>query len=270
MGLDWCVQDKVREGKEAEHAMVAAQLAETPDGDEEGREMNRRRLRVLSICPGETLRAPRIGHDDVATKWFYEHMYQENRARAELHEEDAERSYWMRDFEDVIEEHKGRYVIALTSYAKSTVTGIMDDGVGFRGKVVGYSDFVSEALKSEAYEDHNAEATLDYGRRLQMHLCEVVRDRHVEFEGLDDAQLCELYSSIKNKLHETVEEQKPARLAKDGACWEARNQLFNDLRARLPEHHQTLVADDGPGYIFQAVDWLLFWSSRGHGFHAWY
>src|SRR5204863_424213 len=61
----------------------------------------------------------------------------------------------------------GLAVVELADYDLSTVMGVAAPELSFRGQVVGGADDqLDEQLTGEAYEDHDAARTADYGQRL--------------------------------------------------------------------------------------------------------
>lgn len=278
MGLDWCVRDKPRPGFEERVIELREEVESLSVIPEEKRDEKRLRdlakeLDAATICPGETINAPRVGIDEAATRWFLEEVYQPRREGIKTTDSALAREYWSREFEDVLEDEKGKYVIQLSSYDKSTCTGIAANGVSFRGKMVGYCEtWIEEGLRNEAYEDHEAAETLDYGKRLQAEICERVRNRNIEFSTLGNDFIFKRFLDTRASLRKQVEEKMPStpEFTSDPEFWSRRQVLAESLIHRLPGPDRILQADETLGSAIDASEWLVFWGARGHGFHAWY
>lgn len=265
MGLDWCLRDKPAAGKAAEFVAIRAQLEDCEDSDEINK--LRAELEQVSTTPAATLGAPRIGIDEKATEWFRK-QYEEAHAHvtgpeaAEIPNRHFVK-FWSQPWEKVLEHEHGKYVIDLVDYNKSTVTGFMLVGpTSFRGKVIGYSECLTDELKHEAYEDHTAEEAIDYGQRMQNRLVMHFRETYLEFKDWAIGDMQAEIGRLRKEGQRIREEsdfvpEHPWDSHRDVAAWEE----------ALPAHSKALLS---AAYDFDGAAWLIFWGERGHGFHAWY
>tara|TARA_B100000131_G_scaffold221323_1_gene212853 strand:- start:39188 stop:39952 length:765 start_codon:yes stop_codon:yes gene_type:complete len=199
MGLDWCVRDKTIESQEVNLMFADAQLNKLMEERSEDfiafckelgedvptiypnplvdrwektpnainiLERTRKWRLAKSVCvvtPMDTLGAPQIGMSKEADEWAREH-YKEV---ASSPGGEALRAKYP-TVEDYIMDSQGKYVSELATRKEGMVgpSGICVGPESFRGKVLGYIDWLDEALVSEAWEDHSPEDLLDYGERL--------------------------------------------------------------------------------------------------------
>ena len=171
MGLDWVLdKHKARPGFEDRYATVTQRLAdmrndgaESPDLEEE--------LKKISISCYETVGAPRVGIDEEATEWYRKNNYEPAQADAisgKLDGRPEAKEFWLRPFEECLEDHKGQYVMELAREkgGEAAVSGIAVQSIDFRGKMMRYVEGLEEGLVNEAWENHTAEECVDYAKRL--------------------------------------------------------------------------------------------------------
>jgi len=264
MGLDWLVDAKVKEGREAEHGKLVEELAllqqrhETLWGawlvetgkersyataqeyreEDESKEILAE-LEVLTvkkddclISPMETLGAPRVGYDAPATEYATKEWTEAQEQFKKMHPQ--QRAYWDRPLEEYLKDIHGYYVPQLVkSNGLGRVTGIADVGSeSFRGKVLSWAEhIIGEEMVNEAYSDHEADALVDYAERL--------RDRAAAYAEEKDLKW------VVTARQDLSDEEFNTKLGDNEDLW---NLL----------------------YCFDAADWAEFWGSNGHSMHAWY
>jgi hypothetical protein len=173
MGLDWCLVNKPKDGHAEEARSLRQALNVLNDGSEFSERLKciiRRRLSSVTVLPCEVVQAPKV----------------------------KDRPDWQQKLAEILEEHKRREIAAgrgdnrwqkvtLEEFlktnaekydceacpAKSEISGLFCRPCEFRGKVIGYMDFLG-CLADEAYEDKSPEQMLDYARRLEEKRQEIV------------------------------------------------------------------------------------------------
>jgi hypothetical protein len=187
MGLDWLLKKHAaKAGRETEFHRITDKLAAL-DADAGLTDEQRTALRAdlenaleqLAITPYEVIGAPRIGIDDKATEWFRKHCYQPAQERQLPGEGFV--AHWCRPFEVVLADEHGKYVVELANDQRGlgAITGMLTSRLDFRGQAIGSAKCLPEHLKNEAYDEHDAEGSLDYATRLEAALLEV-DDEHLE------------------------------------------------------------------------------------------
>lgn len=245
MGLDWCVEARIREGKEckipereAEVERLAGLLEDSwtkflaDEGEEhhahvfpnptmdkwkelqetkDARGILREAQELLDQCyisPFETIGAPRIGIDDAATDWFVR---------------EARKQQAPQDIDTLLKENHGKFVpdLATNKGGHGSITGMLGSDISFRGKIIGQSVIVPGNLSAEAYADHTDEELLSYGHALMYAAEEYAIEHDIPWPLNKGA-------SIKTEAEE-------------------------DLK-----------------YLVDGANWCIFWGEHGHGMHAWY
>lgn len=236
MGLDWMLDNKIKEGFEEEVKQLGGELqlldkslqvmfgaycrkqgVEIPcvyqdpivqefHQTQACRDIRakmatlRARIESMVITPMQTVEAPRIGFDDAATAWAVEH-WEKNQNGETL--------------EDFLKRNNGLYVAELAKHQDGfgAVTGCFAEADSYRGKMLGFcKDVLSDSMISEAWGDHTPEQLVDYAKRLKA-----------------AADLFE-----QSRTTTTDEENKQLKTVRDAARW------------------------------------AHFWGSNGHGMWAWY
>lgn len=187
--MDWIlVKRKARPGAESRFQFLDAAFKRMSADDVEPSEAAQAEYEAVSISVYEEIGAPRVGIDKEATEWFREHVYEPTRHEALGSQpglfEDPEshrgwKDYWLRPFEEVLADQKGRWVVDLAKEKDglAKVVGILGGPLDFRGKVVsGNYDIIGCDLADEAARNHAPEECVDYARRLE----EALRDRKDE------------------------------------------------------------------------------------------
>ena len=192
MGLDWCVNDKTVEGKDVERARLGSVLQDLQQSEDaayatwlekEGYERPhhypnpisdewvktsdatafRRRMDMLAkemercvITSMQTLGAPQVGSDKVA----------DDHVRAQWGEyDDLQEKY--PTVEEYLEATKGKYIPHLVeSDGIGAVTGMAVGSDSFRGKVLGYMEWLPEDVRDQAYSNMSPEELMTYGAEL--------------------------------------------------------------------------------------------------------
>jgi len=194
MGLDWCVRDKVNAGMDAsvkfaeahlkkvnseiteewakyadkalqENPEVSTHIFPNPVDDafrktDIFKELDKKRSHWESVrepnvtSPMETLGAPRVGYDDIATE-YAKKQYGESEKLREL----------FPTIEQFLEDRKGFYVPQLVSSdGIATVTGIFTGAESFRGKEIANMACLHEmGFDEDCYADRNADELYELG-----------------------------------------------------------------------------------------------------------
>jgi len=193
MGLDWMVEAKVLPTKEREH-QVATRLFRAAEAERDRREEDyfekrgvahteedaRRRfedfqntcegaafirtvnecyatLQGLEVSAASTLGAPVVGRDEKADAWVKENW-------KSLRQFSSETEALTKLKGDSVFEPK--LLTAESRKGLGTIRGIAAGVTSFRGKELGFIDWLPEHLVDEAYTDHTSEQLADYGARL--------------------------------------------------------------------------------------------------------
>ncbi|AWK02861.1 hypothetical protein HYN56_00980 [Flavobacterium crocinum] len=138
----------------------------------------------------ETIKAPRVGYDQIANDWIRERY---NESDKELSEE------------DFLKEYNGFYVIELSKEpdAVPIYRAMGQDENVFRGQFLSDCvDVIGEDLVNEAWDTKFADEALDYGNRLMEKALKIARENNLEYlknekyppENADE-------TSIESKLH---------------------------------------------------------------------
>lgn len=198
MGLDWVLhKDKPKEGSEERFEELEKALRSEGLSDKKRKKLEKE-LEEVSISAYSVLGCPRIGIDEAATNWFRSKLYPSNKEYAEKGAPtDAFVKYWSRPVEEVLKDEIGKWVPELAGSKEgiASITGMLTSPLDFRGKVIGYCDFVDSALQEEAYSDHTGEEAEDYGKRL---------------EGCLQIQTKKMSSKTKKEFHAEIEYVKSA------------------------------------------------------------
>lgn len=170
MGLDMRPMGKPKPGQEARFKEIRAMIVNDalPD-DPAACDALREEWFAMQIEPEETIKAPQVGKSKAADEWF-ENWYAQN--------DDPNKS----PYEQLYEEYQGYYVTELAEERDGlpAYKSLMNTEDAFRGQVLELcEDLIGEDMVSEAWLDHDAEETLDYGRRLL-----AVADRIANENGL--------------------------------------------------------------------------------------
>lgn len=177
MGLDWVLEKtRPRMGMEREFAEVSARIGQMKkDGADPGPGILRE-LEGVTQSAFELVEAPRVGIDEAATEFFRQEVYEPARREA-LSAGRPGIDPWLRPYEEILEEHRGRYVVALAEVEEGlpAVAGAAT-GIDFRGDLVGRSILLPDELRQEAYRDHGPAECLDYAEAIEDH---VERHKHL-------------------------------------------------------------------------------------------
>lgn len=185
MGLDWMLDaHKAKPGCEKQYRRIKNQLYAVEHECTlplQKTEVLRRHLEAelnqVAVSPFEVIGAPQVGIDAEATEWFRREIYapthrealEEAGAAKGQGRNDAFIKYWSRPFEAVLNDERGKYVVELAKEREgiAAITGIMCSSLDFRGKAVTLAVVLPDDLRNEAYDDHDADAALDYADRLE-------------------------------------------------------------------------------------------------------
>lgn len=186
MGLDMMLNDfSPKPGHEVECQALHARLSEVDESNSLERSSLEDRLRNISTSPYDVIGAPRVGHDAAATEWFRLNVFQPNRDEAEHRRQTGPAdsihtpfiSYWMRPFDAVLADNRGKHVVALAKDQRGVGGGgMLTSSLDYRGKIISSAEFLPEDLRDEAYDKHTAQQSLDYADRLERALTKVPND----------------------------------------------------------------------------------------------
>lgn len=187
MGLDWMLSEsKPKDGCAAEYARLKTKL-EALNDDEKLTEKQHNAIRSdlraalgrVSINAYEVVEAPRVGIDAEATEWFKKNVFKPMQLRIATEKLKAAPdarfiAHWDRPFAEILKEQTGKWVAELAKKPEgiASITGMMCSALDFRGKAVATSTVISEELRNEAFDDHNADACVDFADRLEASLDE--------------------------------------------------------------------------------------------------
>jgi hypothetical protein len=198
MGLDWMLDaHKAKPGCEKQYRRIIEKLHALEHDksiDLQKSEHLRRDLEValkqVAISPAEVMGAPRVGVDEEATEWFRINLYLPAQVRVADEKtrpvprdpsnprwddrNDDYINYWDRPFDTLVQAEHGKYVVELAKEREglAPITGILCSLLDFRGKAVALAVALDEGLRNEAYDDHDADACLDYAERLEAAVAE--------------------------------------------------------------------------------------------------
>ena len=193
MGLDWMLYANIsKDGCETQYRRITNKL-DALEADEKLSEDRAKALRQdlesaleqVSVSAFEVIGAPRVGIDAEATTWFKRQVFEPMQLRvASETQKSAPRdptnpgwndrndsfiAVWSRPFEQVVLDHRGKYVVELAKKREgiATIAGMMCSALDFRGKAVAMSVVITEELRNEAFDEHDADACVDYADRLE-------------------------------------------------------------------------------------------------------
>lgn len=118
-------------------------------------------LAKLYVSPSETIGAPKIGVDSEADQWIKANWDTLNTDGADGKQ---------LTFDEFVTENFGNHILEARPEGESgtgKVTGILGDPTSFRGKVLGFVEWLPSDLKARAYEDQPAEELIEYGAFLK-------------------------------------------------------------------------------------------------------
>jgi len=266
MPIDWCVKDKLRpeiEGRfvdRLEDRMdevtdkirdiwepYVSQFTEPLSYSELVEEFNnlpdiellleevdliQKKIKECYISVGETLGAPRVGIDAEATEWLREKWEDISLVLdSESNITSQYRNFWGRDFEDILDDETGKYILELVeSEGIGTVTGVGVNSASFRGGVVTSHcrGIVGKALAKRASTDHeDPEDLIDLGEELY-----AAAEEFAEEYGL------EWVRDLREQDNDTIVKE-----TKNEDVW----------RLLL---------------CYDAAKWCKFWGGKGHGMYV--
>ena len=194
MGLDWMLNKyKAKEGYESEYEEITRQIDECDD-DKGKEDMLMQKRDEIAVSAYEIIGCPKIGVDSEATTWWKSEIYWPSVERAKQlkstvakqgplskHHQDFVDHWLNKSMTQLLQNATGRYVPALAKIqdGHSSYQGMVAGPLDFRGKIIGMMDWLSDKLRNEAYEDHDAEECLDYAQALEdsLHLAKDAHDK---------------------------------------------------------------------------------------------
>jgi hypothetical protein len=189
MGLDWMLQAHThRPGCEKQYRRIKAKLEALAEDEKLAAEQKEKlqkdltsALKLVAVSPFEVIGAPQVGIDQEATAWFKREVFEPNQQRvaAERKKATGDRmdrfiAFWARPFDQVVADEHGKYVVELAKEPEgvAAISGMLCTALDFRGKAVVLSVVVTEDLRNEAFDNHDADECVDYADRLQASLAE--------------------------------------------------------------------------------------------------
>lgn len=137
----------------------------------------------------ETLRAPRVGYDEIANNWI---KVKYNETEKEISET------------EFIEQHNGFYVIELSEEKDGVPVyfSIGQDENVFRGQfLTDCIDLIGEELVEEAWNTKFANETLDYGNRIMAIATTIAKENDLEYLSGQRMPPDVDETSLESKLH---------------------------------------------------------------------
>ena len=266
MGLDWCLKNKLREPGNADKVKRVEERIEEVEYDSDDHKKLMAELEKLVISPAEELKAPRVGIDPPATDYYHKKWQEAHDEISKATPDELKRmnpryvAFWSRPLEECVKEEHGKYILEMV-YDKSTCTGMMAGPTSFRGKCIGYSEWVDEDLQNEAYEDMTSEGMLDYAARLLQSTCDRLRNLHpAELGGKTNEEIKAGYATLVN-MQQEIEKANPPHDDMFSA-----NPAVELWTETLATHEKQIME---AWATFDAYEWLGFWGVRGFGLYAW-
>jgi hypothetical protein len=291
MGLDWCLNNKLRDGvDQAEADRISEQLDNTNDPVVE--QSLKVQLRRMVISPLMELGAKTLDLDDIDSVKAFQHVYDSHRKHAEEDSTANEeyRKHWMRPFDELVKEHLGSTLVETVppetmNMVRANLTNPFATIAGFesfRGKRIQYCGLLPSELIEECFQEHDPEQMLDFADRLEEYLNKELINRlipsynrlkEISIDGfLEDkpkpgyeAEFKELGEKLANGEYTTkaARERAVKRVEKGenvfsgGDTDEAQRRVYRKL-------FWPNVA------LFEGIEWLRFWGKRGFAMRPWY
>jgi len=188
MGLDWCLVNKPKEGHEDEAGSLKEALNALNDESafsERLKSLIRRRLGGITVIPCEAVQAPKVKDTPDWQKKLAEIL--EERKRLEIQSGRGENRWQKVTLEEFLRDNADKYDCEACP-AKSEVSGAFCRPCEFRGKIIGYMEFL-DGLSEEAYGDKSPEQMLDYARRLEEKRMKALNTGSLTADSEDDRYL---------------------------------------------------------------------------------
>jgi hypothetical protein len=166
MGLDWCLVNKAKEGHEDEAGSLKEALNTLNDGSEFSERLKcliRGRLIAITVLPCEAVQAPKVKDGPDWQQKLAEIL--EEHKRREIVSGRGDSRWQKVTLDEFLKDNAEKYDCEACP-VKSEVSGVFCRPCEFRGKIIGYMEFL-DGLAEEAYEDKSPEQMLDYARRLE-------------------------------------------------------------------------------------------------------
>jgi hypothetical protein len=163
MGLDWILNTRrPHKGYEEEFAILQQEARDTDS--QKAADNIFQKMDKISDKAFDVIGCPMIGRDKEADNWIRQQMKE-----AQEHRDWPQNKDFIGTFEDVVKTHKGQYItdLAKEKGGLGAVLGMMCSRVDFRGKVVGYCEYIPEDLQERAYRDQTPEEMLEYANELE-------------------------------------------------------------------------------------------------------
>lgn len=254
MGLDWCLNNRLRPGVSQEQVdEVQRRIEQTGSADE--REDLKGQLNKMIETPLESVGAKRLDLNDPETVEAFRQIWQSYQEPVAKQDGDPRfLAHWGRPFDMVVVEHVGEILVnmvdpdgeAMIAHNRGNPFAHMSGMESFRGKRVQYCELIPEELQNEAFTDEMPpKAMLDYANRLEEYL-----DREV-YDGL----------KAKAKRYREISIESWIDIKPKPGYEDEFNAIKEELKAKAYWDMETLD---------EAIHWLRFWAERGFTMRAWY
>lgn len=187
MGLNWILQDKIKEGYLPEYKELIIKLNLRSKDSKNDVEILKikTRLKELVITPQEVAECKRVGIDLEATEYLRKELIE---SFPELKNQENSK-----DLETVILKNHGKYIDCLVPiYKKDAVAdyfSLQKGCLNFKGSLIGNNYSIPYIIRDEAFQDHSPIEMLKYAEKL--------RNMIDENEELDYNNLEIIKSAIK-------------------------------------------------------------------------
>jgi len=194
MGLDWRPLGKPKAGFEERYNQLFRLIQETDEQQLEG-EKKSKKIELLDewskiqIPSYETIKAPRVGRDNVADDWLKK-KYDETDKSISL--------------EEFIQDHSGYYVVELAKELDGVpmYVAMAQDRNVFRGQFLDdCKDIIGEELYNEAWVTKLADETLEYGQQLMAIADRIATKNNLLYLKEERIPPDSDEDSLKNKIH---------------------------------------------------------------------
>lgn len=293
MGLDWCLETRVRPGHSPEEVEAAKKALddfynlEDRGSRKDELEALKQKVRDVSIDPYETLGVPRIGIDAAATNYLIEKIIPSHReaiadrkkrmaAGEDCYLDEEYERFWTRPDKEITEDPvlHGSYLPEAIEYGKSTVTAYgpfraISGYFSFRGKVIGGSPLLNDELREEAYHDMNPEQMLNYAARLEKCGIKTFRQRmenlHLPLGMMGiPSNVRDIHFRAK-EVGERVSKKREIAVEKAGMKGSV-DAMFRQFYEPSEDEELWEELD----IVLDGAAWLRFWAEKGHAMWAWY
>ena len=160
MGLEWILQDKIKEGYLPEYKELIVKLNLVKDNIEILK--IKTRLKELVITPQEVAECKRVGINVEATEYLRNKLLKSLESKEDSKEESLEK---------IILKNHGKYIDCLVPlYKKDAIADYysLDKGcLNFKGSLIGNNYNIPYIIRSDAFQNHSHAEMLKYAEKLR-------------------------------------------------------------------------------------------------------